>query len=148
MFSLPSQYFLQLKLPLSHFLPLNNLYSGEQFPQLSSWASISSTADCFCLPMKLGAERWSVVFLLEWQVLIQHLHNLCFFPSKDWERNLDFPTIKYNSRKYYGSICCKFINLLGIVGVDHQKALFPPGDSGLLLETEKVPQNTIKKTIR
>lgn len=81
-------FFLQLKLSLSHFLPLNNLYSGDQFPHLGSWASISSTADCFCLLMKLGAERWSVVFLLEWQVLIQYLHNLCFFSSKDWERRL------------------------------------------------------------
>lgn len=27
--------------------------------------------------------------------------------------------------------------------VDHQKALFPSGDSGLLLETEKPPQNII-----
>lgn len=29
--------------------------------------------------------------------------------------------------------------------VDHQKALFPPGDSGLLLQTERPPQNAIKK---
>lgn len=152
-FFLKCQYFsslpdvLKLRLPMPHFLPVNNFYStrGEQFPQLSvhepgnlqQWIAFVYTG-YYRQKGKVCSACWRVKFS---NIYIIYAFSL---PKIEKKELVKFRTLKDNSEK---NSCVNVLEIYELVrnSVDHQKALFPSGDSALLGETEKETKSNFKK---